>query len=269
MLALNKDNENDLKFKLSDFEGPLDLLLHLINQNKLDIYDIPIAEITDQYLAYLDEVDELDLTSASDFLLMAATLTHIKSRMLLPSDKDNKEGEDDPRDELVLKLLAYRRCKLIAQRLEKDFAIYSRCYFKLPETAKTLGLDLNKSSFDYNSLSFAKFTEACFVIEKRNAARYQDLREKNAYILRREQFSLKKAVSNLFIFAKNKMRFFFSSFSKSKNKIEKITQFLALLELLKQNFVYAKQESNFADIEIMINEESVDKNIDFEDLSED
>ena len=95
--------------KLQVFEGPLDLLLHLIDKNKVNIYDIPIVEITRQYLEYVNEMDRQDLDVVSEFLVMAATLLDIKSRMLLPKEEKENEEEEDPRDELVQKLLEYKK----------------------------------------------------------------------------------------------------------------------------------------------------------------
>ena len=108
--------------KLKVFEGPMDLLYHLIQIHEIDIYDIPIHEITDQYMLYLDQMQELDLDVTSEFLLMAATLMEIKSRMLLPNPNtasDAGEEEEDPRDELVAKLLEYRRVKKAAEVLQE------------------------------------------------------------------------------------------------------------------------------------------------------
>ena len=96
---------NACTIRIQNFEGPFDLLFHLIEKNQLDIYDIPINEITDQYMDYLFQMQEMDLEVASEFLVMAATLLHIKSKLLLPSLKQNKEEEIDPREELILKLV--------------------------------------------------------------------------------------------------------------------------------------------------------------------
>ncbi len=107
-------------FKLPAFEGPLDLLLHLIRENRIDIYDIPIAQITRQYTAYLDLMQELNLEIAGEFLVMAATLIHIKSKMLLPADEEEKEEPaEDPRAELVQRLLEYRAYKESCLHLRK------------------------------------------------------------------------------------------------------------------------------------------------------
>ena len=105
--------------KLQAFEGPLDLLLHLIEKNKVSIYDIPIAEITDQYMAYLHEMKKQDLGVMSEFLLMAATLLNIKSRMLLPKEVNEEGEEEDPRQELVQQLLEYKMYKYISYELKE------------------------------------------------------------------------------------------------------------------------------------------------------
>lgn len=107
------------KLKLSNFEGPLDLLLHLIKMNEVDIYDIPISIITDQYVEYLKLMRELDLEIASEFLVMAATLMEIKSRMLLPTQADEEEPEEDPRFELIEQILEYKKYKEFAGHLEE------------------------------------------------------------------------------------------------------------------------------------------------------
>ena len=104
----------DLNVKLQVFEGPLDLLLHLLDKNKVNIYDIPIVEITSQYMEYINEMRRRDLNIMSEFMVMAATLIDIKSRMLLPSNPDSEEEEEDPREELVQQLLEYKMYKCMA-----------------------------------------------------------------------------------------------------------------------------------------------------------
>ena len=107
-----------LDFKLDKFEGPLDLLLHLIDRNKFDIFDIPIVEITKQYLEYVDQLEEEDMDVMSDFLVMASTLISIKSKMLLPKDEEVEEDEADPRQELVRRLLEYKVYKYASLELK-------------------------------------------------------------------------------------------------------------------------------------------------------
>lgn len=123
----------DLSLKVSDFEGPLDLLMHLIEKDKIDIYDIPIAEITEQYIAYLSAMAEFDMEIASEFLVMAATLLQIKSRMLLPKPApETDEEEADPRTMLVEMLIEYRRIKACAAKLTEMKTAAERYVYRRP-----------------------------------------------------------------------------------------------------------------------------------------
>ena len=122
-----------LSVKLQVFEGPLDLLLHLIDKNKVNIYDIPIVEITNQYMEYMKAMDKADLDLVSDFLVMAATLLDIKSRMLLPAEVNEDGEEEDPRQELVERLLEYKMYKYMAGELKDRQVDAERLFFK-PET---------------------------------------------------------------------------------------------------------------------------------------
>ena len=121
-----------IDIKVNAFEGPLDLLLHLIEKNKVDIYDIPISEITSQYLDYIRSMEEEDLDVMSDFLVMAATLLKIKAKMLLPV-KEEEEEEGDPREELVRRLIEYKIYKYAAEEL-KDLSVDAQKVFFKPET---------------------------------------------------------------------------------------------------------------------------------------
>jgi len=139
----------EYEVKLEIFEGPLDLLLHLIHKNELDIFDIPITKIADQYLAYLDMMKALNISVAGDFLVMASTLIHIKSKMLLPGLNDGDEGED-PRDEIMRPLLEYMRLKEMAEELsEREILgkdVFARQDFSLDQDqidAEVPRLDVN------------------------------------------------------------------------------------------------------------------------------
>ena len=114
------------EIRIQHFEGPLDLLCHLIEKNDIDIYDIPISEITAQYMDYLSAMKRLDMDVASEFLLMGATLVHIKSRMMLPGKKSGESDgtEEDPREELVISLMRYKRCRVFANELRERRAKY-------------------------------------------------------------------------------------------------------------------------------------------------
>lgn len=125
--------EDLINIKIPVFEGPFDLLLHLIRENKLDIYDIPIAEITGQYLEYIDIMKELNLEVAGEFLVMAATLIHIKSRMLLPPDEEAPpEEQEDPRQELIQRLLEYQKYKEAAQDFRTKEEDWMRVFHREP-----------------------------------------------------------------------------------------------------------------------------------------
>src|SRR3712207_3518036 len=122
----------ELKIKLDAFEGPLDLLLHLLDKNKVDIYDIPIVEITNQYMEYLSAMQEEALELTSEFLVMAATLLDIKSRMLLPKTESETEQEEDPRAALVHQLLEYKLYKYMADQLRDQQADADQAFFRSP-----------------------------------------------------------------------------------------------------------------------------------------
>ena len=129
-----------IPLKLQVFEGPMDLLMHLIEKNKIDIYDIPIVTITDQYLEYVRQMEHSDMNVTSEFLVMAATLLDIKSRMLLPREEDEEGEEEDPRDELVRRLLEYKMYKFMSEELREKSRHAGLSYFReqdLPEEVRS------------------------------------------------------------------------------------------------------------------------------------
>ncbi|MBQ9605152.1 MAG: segregation/condensation protein A, partial [Firmicutes bacterium] len=141
----------DINIKLDAFEGPMELLLHLIAKNKMNIYDIPIAELTDQYLSCIDTLDPNSMESMSEFLVMAATLIEIKSRMLLPSLEDEEDEEEgDPREALVNRLIEYKRFKEMADGLDERQKDAGYSYYKLPdkELIEKIRRDVPKSMDD-------------------------------------------------------------------------------------------------------------------------
>lgn len=134
------DIETPYEIKLEEFEGPLELLLHLIKKNEINIYDIPIAPITEQYLDALNLMESLDLAIAGEFLVMAATLIHIKSKMLLPTSslEEEEEEEDDPRSDLVSRLLEYQQYKEAAEQFQDREALWRDIYGRGPVSAPEL-----------------------------------------------------------------------------------------------------------------------------------
>lgn len=236
---------SSIELKISRFEGPLDLLCHLIERNRIDIYDIPIAEITDQYLTYLQGLETLDMENASEFLVMAATLLQIKSRMLLPHKAaDDTESEPDPREELVLRLLEYRRCKTLAESLKKQHAIWLDSQTRLPEPPAKLGLE---TTSPVETLSWDAFCQACQHLARQNKIRFNDVSGRISHILRREKLSLKEKMRQIWREVVHKTSVYFSElFPVSKaSRAEKVTGFLALLELLRLNRIRAYQKQPF------------------------
>lgn len=250
--------------RTAGFEGPLDLLLHLIERNRIDIYDIPISQIADQYLAYLQTLLSMDLDVASDFLVMASTLLHIKSRMLLPSRESAAENSaSDPREELVIRLLEYRRCRALADELRAAHDRYSQCIFRLPELPANLGLDPVKLD---ESLNRDAFFDACEAISTRNRMRFNNLSVNMTHILKREKVSLRDKVRFIWRRIVEKAFLLFHELFPSENtsRLDRVTGFLALLELLKLNKVRVTQEHPF-DV-ILISPTDIRPDPDDEDL---
>lgn len=241
-----------MQFKIGDFEGPLDLLIYLIEKNEIDLFDIPIASLTDQYMEHLTGLEDLDIDVASDFLVMGASLMELKSRMMLPREKVEDSG--DPRDELVLRLLAYRRCKYIAKDLELREKTYQGVAFRLPARPQELGLNPLPADYYYadeSEFSLERFNRAVESLSTRNGARFQDITEKMNYIVSRDQWNLKKWIQDLWRLLKRKTKLKFNEvFPFDLGPKKRLTGFLALLELVKQNQVTAKQDGPFQDIEI-------------------
>ena len=231
------------KVKLEVFEGPLDLLLHLIKEEELDIYDIPITRITEQYLEYLSLMEVLDLEVAGEFLVMAATLMHIKSKMLLPPDPKGLETqEEDPRADLVRRLLEYKSFKEAADKLKQFEAQRSAVFTRFgvePEMEDGGSPFVEASLFELMS-AFAKVL--------------QDLPKDVFYEVTKDEFSVAEKVHELFHRLAKQPTIYFSVFFRSaRNRNEVIATFLALLELVRLREVTVRQESHFGEIEITRN----------------
>ncbi len=234
------------ELKIRQFEGPLDLLFHLIEKNDVDIYDIPISEITEQYMDFLGKMQSLDMEVASEFLVMAATLVHIKSRMMLPGRKgDDESGEEDPREELVISLLKYKRCKMLAGELRRRHDIYTDCTYRLPSTASDLDIKITLPPQEFDPEEFRLATEN---IAKRNEMRFADLSSKITHILKRDKLSVKEKMKSVWLTVTKRGRLFFHElFAKKEkpDKMDRIVSFLAVLELLRSNRISAEQKKPF------------------------
>lgn len=237
------------KVKLEVFEGPLDLLLYLIKKEEIDIYDIPISRITEEYLGYLELMQLLDLNIAGEFLVMAATLMHIKSRMLLPPEEiQGEEEEADPRAELVRRLLEYKKFKEAASELSQ-MASHQKHFFARVGP----GIDINgiapESEFFEASL-FDLITAFTKVLK--------DIPKEVFHQVVKDEFTVSEKIHDILhlLVEKKKMRFT-ELFRKAKNKTEIITIFLAVLELIKIREVNALQPTPFGEIEIVRHVEPV------------
>jgi len=245
---LISDSHIKPELKIRHFEGPLDLLFHLIEKNDIDIYDIPIKEITEQYISFIDQMKKMDMEVASEFIVMAATLIHIKSRMMLPGPKDMvSSDEDDPREELVISLLRYKRCRLFAGELKERREIYSGCRMRLPSTAKELGIVVPQKPQEFVP---EMFDQGVADVSARNEVRFADISSKITHILRRDKLSVRERMKSVFSFITRKGKMFFHELFEGKEpqKIDRIVSFLAVLELLRSNKIDADQPKPFDNI---------------------
>ncbi|MBS6610120.1 MULTISPECIES: ScpA family protein [Peptoniphilus] len=225
---------------LKTYEGPMDLLLDLIKENEIDIYDIPIFTITEEFLRYIENMKKLNLTLTSDFILMASTLLEIKSKMLLPKTKklsNEDKDEEDPRKDLVESLLEYKKYKEASEILKIQEDYESKSFYKL----KTEIFSMNEMDFLKES-SVDKLSLAFFNILKK----YKD---KEIVDIDREYFKVEDASRKIKQeIIKNEKLKFSELLIDIVYKVDVITYFLGMLELIKNEFVIANQRDNFGDI---------------------
>ena len=242
----------ELTVKLQVFEGPLDLLLYLLDKNKVNIYDIPIVEITAQYMEYIAEMKRQDLDVLSEFLVMAATLIDIKSKMLLPRDSDDEEEETDPRAELVQQLLEYKMYKCMAYELKDRHVDAQRVMFKkptIPEEVLEYQEPLNVEEL-VSDITLAKLNEIFKSIMRKQQDKIDPLRSKFGKI-EKEEVSLEEKTEYLENYATtHKHSSFRSLLEAQSSKVEVIVTFLAILELMKTGKILISQEHIFDDIQI-------------------
>lgn len=231
------------KVKLEVFEGPLDLLLYLIKKNEIDIYDIPVAEITEQYLEYLELMRMLDLNIAGEFLVMAATLIHIKSKMLLPPEEKEllPEEEEDPREELVRRLLEYKKFKEVAGVLQ-DLEGQRKKMFTRDAVFET-----ESGEVFFEASLFDLITALTRVLK--------DIPKDLFHEIIKDEFTVEQKVHDLLhMFVTAPVLYLSELFKKAKNKIEIIVTFLAILELIRLKEIMIVQKQSFGEIEVIRNE---------------
>lgn len=227
--------------RLESFEGPLDLLLYLIQREEMDIYDIPISRITEQYLRYIEDMDRLDLHPAGEFLVMAATLMRIKARLLLPVQRTGEEGEEDPRQELVQRLLEYKKYKEAARKLEERESERLRTFTRPLDTAfveemTRLG---DEVTFDVSMGELVKALQGVLgrlneVVTHEVELEPVSLEDRVAVLRRKLDESGRIAWSELF--------------EKVRTRIEVIVTFMAMLELMKGGEIRVHQAENFSEL---------------------
>lgn len=249
--------------KLEVFEGPLDLLLHLIEKNKIDIYDIPIVTITEQYIDYIRQMQENDIEVLSEFIVMAATLIRIKSKMLLPPDEDDIEDEnEDPRTELVERLLEYKMYKYASLELKDRRMEASKTVYKsqdLPKEVANWKEDIDTKAL-LDGVTMNKLQSIFeFVIRKRED-KIDPVRSRFGKI-EKEEISVEDRLVFVEEYAKTHKKFSFMNMLEMQNtKTMVIVTFLAVLELMKTGVLIIKQKQPFDDIMISYNEERQVKN---------
>lgn len=255
-----------LTYKLDNlsFDGPLDLLLTLIEKNRFSIFDIPIFELTRQYTEYVERMEEKNLDVISNFLLMAATLLDIKTRMLLPREKDENGEEEDPREELTRRLLEYRKYKYLAGELSDEEQYAVRFLYRepsIPEEVETYRapVDVDALFKDVTIESLRDIFEATL----RRKEYRTDSSRKDFGVIKKEKVPLAGKIRNLVRYARTKRAFSFREMlSAEASRTDVVVCFLAILELMKMGRITAEQNPDTKEIYLSATEE-----IDSDDLS--
>lgn len=240
--------------KLNVFEGPLDLLLHLIDKNKIDIYDIPIVEITDQYMEYIHSMEEEDLGVMSEFMVMAATLLDIKCKMLLPKEVNEEGEEEDPRADLVQKLLEYKMYKYMSYELRDKMEDAAGLYFRKPDVPKEVLAyrEPVDTAELLDGLTLERLNAIFKSILKKQEDKIDPIRSRFGTI-EKEEVSISDKLLELKAYAAENRRFRFSQLiQKNASKVQLIVTFLSILELMKMGHVQVVQEALFDDIQVEV-----------------
>lgn len=234
------------KIELEIFEGPLDLLFYLIKKEEVDIYDIPIAKITDQYLEYLEVMKMLDLNIAGEFIVMAATLMHIKSKMLLPQEEVEQEEEEeiDPRAELVQRLVEYKKFKEAAKRLEEMELQQKNIFVR----------SSNLEQYKPRDGEGVYFEASLFDLLTAFSKVLKEIPKEVIQEIIKDEFTIEDKIHQLFHLLREKEAISISSlFASSRKKQEIIAIFLAILELIRLKEIVVIQGKLFGEIEIRRN----------------
>lgn len=248
----------EISYKLERFEGPLDLLLYLIERDRIDIYDIPIVSITEQYLSYMNRMKTDDLELMSEFIVMATTLLDIKAKMLLPMEEDEETKEViDPRAELVKRLLEYKKYKLMANEFAGMYFDAQKVLFKEPDIPKEVENYKEPPDMDalFGDLNLHKLKQVFDNVMKQKDNRVDKVRS-NFGTIKKEPVSLEAKIIEVMEYARRHRKFTFKSLlEKQPTKIEVVVTFLSVLELMKIGKISLYQEETFGEMEIETLEE--------------
>ncbi len=241
--------------KLEAFEGPLDLLLHLIDKNKVDIYDIPIVDITEQYLEYIRQMEDQDMNVMSEFLVMAATLLDIKCRMLLPKEVNEEGVEEDPRAELVQKLLEHKMYKYMSLELKDRQIDAARNMYrdkKLPKEVAGYRQPVNYDEL-FQDMTLHKLHEIFKTMIRRQEDKIDPIRSQYGNI-EKDEIDIDAKTMYVEAYAREHKVFSFRKLlEKQTSRMEIIVTFLIILELMKTGVIHISQENIFDDIMITSN----------------
>lgn len=238
------------KVKLEAFEGPLDLLLFLIKKDDINIYDIPIAAILEQYLDYIELMELMDLEIAGEFLVMAATLMHIKSKMLLPPEErqPEEEVEEDPRAELVKRLIEYKAFKEVAGNMQ-IMELKQRDLFSRPADSEASEIIVGAEHF---------FEASLFDLISAFSVVLKNVPKETFLEVIREHLTVEQKIHDILHMLVERPSFFLKAlFEQAQSKMEAVVIFLALLELMKSQSILAAQKELFGEIEIIRNPKAI------------
>lgn len=248
IMELNSET-NKYKVKIENFEGPLDLLCHLIEKNKMNIYDISISEITDQYIDYINSMQEMSLEVTGDFLIMASNLLYMKSKILLPVEKKEEEvSEEEMKEELISRIIEYKKIKEVTETMRKNNEIFSEFHYKLPEKI-VFPKEKQKLEIEYPS----DLIPSVFMkLSTDNMNKINHHASDVNRLIASEKVTVKSKIKEILKgIIKNGNLVFNKTFNlKKKSKIEVITAFMAMLELNRASRVSIEQEYTFGDINL-------------------
>ncbi len=235
---------NKYSIKLENFEGPLDLLCHLIDKNKMDIYDINLSEITDQYIDYIKQMEKMNLEITSEFLVMSSTLLYLKSKHLLP--KVQEEEEEITEEELIRRIIEYKQYKEITKKLKENFLQYSKRFYK---SAEEIELPKQKIEREYDNKIIPEIYKSLL---QKNTEKINENASNIEKIAITETYSVGHTVKQMYRALIKFKKFSFNKlFSlKKHDKREVVTAFSGLLEMSRRNKVVTEQEELFGEIEV-------------------